>query len=83
MEAVDNWKPKRNVRTHRKDPGSDGWAMTLEQKALADELHQRAEILRDGSEEGISISEAVELAAFQMGAGAPQVAVQAVRSVAG
>jgi hypothetical protein len=40
--------------------------MTPEQLALTEELHRRAGILRDGSEDGLSITEAVELAAFQI-----------------
>ena len=39
-----------------------------EQRAVAAELARRAERLRANSEDGISITEAVELAAIQMGA---------------
>ena len=39
-----------------------------DQRAVAAELARRAERLRAGSEDGISIREAVELAAIQMGA---------------
>lgn len=41
--------------------------MTPEQLELMAELGRRAEVLRTGSEEGLSVSEAVELAAIQMG----------------
>lgn len=41
--------------------------MTPEQLELMAELGRRAETLRSGSEEGLSVSEAVELAAVQMG----------------
>ncbi|MDI5965789.1 hypothetical protein [Streptantibioticus silvisoli] len=46
--------------------------LTAEQQVLADELHARAEALRAGSEEGLSIREAVELAAVQLGLEAPK-----------
>lgn len=41
--------------------------MTAEQLELMAELGRRAEVLRSGSEEGLSVSEAVELAAMQLG----------------
>lgn len=41
--------------------------LTPEQRHLADALHARAERLRASSEHGLSIREAVELAAVQMG----------------
>lgn len=46
--------------------------LTPEQQALADDLHVRALALRAASEEGLSIREAVELAAVQLGLEAPQ-----------
>lgn len=41
--------------------------MTSEQRGLAAELARRAHELRSGSEEGLSVTEAVELAAIQLG----------------
>lgn len=46
--------------------------MTVEQQALADELHMRALALRTASDGALSITEAVGLAAVQLGLEAPQ-----------
>jgi hypothetical protein len=46
--------------------------MTPEQQALADELHMRALALRTASDGELSITEAVHLAAVQLGLEAPQ-----------
>jgi hypothetical protein len=63
--APDNrWDPPRRERPHRRTgPGG----LTPEQLALADDLHTRALALRAASEEGLSIREAVHLAAVQLG----------------
>ncbi|MFJ4925340.1 hypothetical protein [Streptomyces sp. NPDC088736] len=58
------WQPRRPDKTHRRTgPGG----LTPQQLALADDLHTRALALRAASEEGISIREAVNLAAVQLG----------------
>lgn len=67
-EPVDRWKPKAKIPAHRR---TDSHAMTPEQLALADDLHVRALALRAASEEGLSIREAVALAAVQLGLEAP------------
>jgi hypothetical protein len=59
----------RPLKPHRRTgPG----ALTPEQLALADDLHTRALALRAASEEGLSIREAVDLAAVQLGLEAPR-----------
>lgn len=52
--------------------------LTPEQQALADDLHVRALALRAASEDGLSIREAVALAAVQLGLEGPTVAVTEV-----
>lgn len=47
-------------------------SMTPQQTALADELHMRALALRTASDGELSITEAVHLAAVQLGLEAPQ-----------
>lgn len=47
-------------------------SMTAEQQDLADELHMRALSLRTASDGDLSITEAVQLAAVQLGLEAPQ-----------
>lgn len=47
-------------------------ALTPEQQALADDLHVRALALRAASDGELSIREAVDLAAIQLGLEAPQ-----------
>lgn len=47
-------------------------SLTDRQQALADELTRRAAVLRADSDGELSIAEAVELAAFQIGAEHPQ-----------
>ncbi|MFG2748057.1 hypothetical protein [Streptomyces xanthophaeus] len=47
-------------------------SMTPEQQDLADELHMRALALRTASDGELSITEAVHLAAVQLGLEAPQ-----------
>ena len=59
--------------------GSDPWTLRKpvrrvlrpEQQLLADQLHARAARIREESEEGLSIAEAVDLAAVQLGLQAP------------
>jgi hypothetical protein len=41
--------------------------LSEEQRAVAAELQRRAALLRDGSEDGLSVRDAVALAARQMG----------------
>jgi hypothetical protein len=61
--------PSRPERAHRRTgPGG----LTPEQLALADDLHTRALALRAASEEGLSIREAVDLAAVQLGMQPPR-----------
>lgn len=63
------WEPTHPLRPHRRTgPG----CLTPEQLALADDLHTRALALRAASEEGLSIREAVALAAVQLGLEAPR-----------
>lgn len=52
--------PERPTRSRRIPPSP-------EERALADRIAIAATALRNGSDEGISIREAVELAAVQMG----------------
>ena len=66
-EPADRWKPTRLTALHRRETGG----LTPAQLALADDLHTRALALRAASEEGLSIREAVNLAAFQLGLEAP------------
>ena len=61
----DRWGPTRRPRGRVRD-------LTPEQLALADDLHTRALALRAASEDGISIREAVTLAAVQLGLEPPQ-----------
>lgn len=66
-EPHDQWTPTRPTAAHRNPPGPGGNRLTAEQLALADDLHTRALALRAASEDGISIREAVALAAVQLG----------------
>lgn len=59
----------RPLKPHRR---TGRGALTPEQLALADDLHTRALALRAASEDGISIREAVELAAVQLGLEPPR-----------
>lgn len=52
--------PGRRNRTGRRQ-------LTPQQQRLADDLHLRAAALRAASEDGMSIREAVDLAAVQLG----------------
>lgn len=61
----DRWGPTRRPRGRLRD-------LTPEQLALADDLHTRALALRAASEEGLSIREAVALAAVQLGLEPPR-----------
>lgn len=61
----ERWKPTR-VSAHRRRRPTGRGAFTAEQAALADELQARAIALREASEDGLSIEEAVELAAVQI-----------------
>jgi hypothetical protein len=46
--------------------------LTDEQQVIADDLHVRALTIRAASEDGLSIREAVELAAIQLGLDKPR-----------
>lgn len=59
MTEEDPWKPTRR-------PKGRARSLTPEQQALAEDLHMRALALRAASEDGLSIREAVELAAVQL-----------------
>lgn len=61
----DRWGPTRRPKGKARN-------LTPEQQLLADELHMRALSLRTASDGGLSITEAVNLAAVQMGLEAPQ-----------
>jgi hypothetical protein len=63
-EPDDHWKPTRRPRGRAR-------ALTPEQQVLAEDLHIRALAIRAASEEGLSIREAVALAAVQLGLEAP------------
>jgi hypothetical protein len=63
-----HWNPTRRIPAHRRETGG----LTPEQLALADDLHTRALALRAASEEGLSIREAVALAAVQLGLEPPR-----------
>lgn len=63
-DPADRWKPTGKIAAHRR---TDQYALTPEQLELADDLHVRALALRAASEEGLSIREAVALAAVQLG----------------
>lgn len=69
IEPDDRWKPTRKVAAHRR---TGRGALTPDELALADDLHVRALALRAACEEGLSIREAVELAATQLGLEAPK-----------
>ncbi|MEV5944658.1 hypothetical protein [Streptomyces sp. NPDC051994] len=66
----DRWGPTRRPRGKVRD-------LTPEQLALADELHVRALALRAASDGELSIREAVDLAAIQLGLEAPQTMTEA------
>lgn len=68
----DWWKPTRTARPHRREADSGPASLTPEQLALAQDLHTRALALRATSEDGLSIREAVDLAAVQLGIEAPR-----------
>ncbi|MCT9092898.1 hypothetical protein N4G70_29095 [Streptomyces sp. ASQP_92] len=61
----DHWGPTRRPKGKARD-------LTPEQQALAEDLHVRALALRAASDGELSIREAVDLAAFQLGLEAPQ-----------
>jgi hypothetical protein len=63
-----HWAPTRVPGHRRTGPG----ALTPEQQELAEDLHVRALSLRAASEDGLSIREAVALAAVQLGIEPPQ-----------
>ena len=66
------WEPTRRIAAHRQEPGPGGNRLTPEQLTLADDLHTRALALRAASEDGLSIREAVALAAVQLGLEPPR-----------
>lgn len=68
-DTEDPWRPSRRERAHRRN-GAGG--LTPAQLALADDLHTRALALRAASEDGLSIRDAVNLAAVQLGLEAPE-----------
>ena len=61
----DRWGATRRPRGKARD-------LTPEQQALAEDLHVRALALRAASDGELSIREAVDLAAIQLGLEAPQ-----------
>lgn len=61
----DRWGPTRRPRGRNRD-------LTPEQLTLADDLHTRALALRAASEDGLTIREAVALAAVQLGIEPPR-----------
>lgn len=61
----DRWGPTRRPRGRAR-------SLTPEQQALADDLHVRALAIRTASEGELSIREAVQLAAVQLGLESPQ-----------
>jgi hypothetical protein len=65
-------RPTRPMRAHRQAPGPGGHRLTAEQLTLADDLYARALALRAASEDGLSIREAVDLAAFMAAADQPR-----------
>jgi len=67
--TTDQWGPTRRQAAHRKGAGPG--ALTPRQQALAEDLHMRAAALMAAAEDGISIREAIELAAVQLGLEAP------------
>lgn len=67
--ADEYWGPSRPERSHRRT-GRGG--LTQEQQALADDLHVKALAMRAASDGELSIREAVELAAHQLGLESPQ-----------
>lgn len=56
--------PTRNPQS---EPRPFRRLLTAEEQHLAEQIHRRAEHLRAGSEDGLSIRQAVELAAVQTG----------------
>lgn len=66
-----HWKPSRRLASHRHEPGPGGNRLSPAQLALADDLHTRALALRAASDGALSIREAVNLAAVQLGLEAP------------
>jgi hypothetical protein len=64
IEPDDRWKPTRQKGGRP--------CLTPEQQSLAEDLHVRALALRAASEDGISIREAVALAAVQLGLEPPR-----------
>jgi hypothetical protein len=68
----DRWKPTRSAPAHRQPDLTGRWAFTPDQLALVDDLHTRALAIRAACEEGMSIREAVALAAVQLGLEPPR-----------
>jgi len=64
-EPTDRWQPTRRPRGRAR-------TLTPEQQDLAEDLHIRALAIRAASEEGLSIREAVALAAVQLGLEPPR-----------
>ncbi len=75
-DTEERWQPSRPEKPHRRT-GRGG--LTPEQLALADDLHTRALALRAASEDGISIREAVALAAIQLGLEPPRATEEETR----
>lgn len=78
-EPADHWEPTRRIASHRQREKTNQWTLTPEQLALADDLHTRALALRAASEDGISIREAVALAAIQLGLEPPRATEEEAR----
>jgi hypothetical protein len=68
-DYVDDWAPSRR-------PTGKARGLSPEQQQLADELHMRALALRTASDGELSITEAVHLAAVQLGLEAPREAIE-------
>lgn len=64
-DDLDRWGPTRRRNGKARD-------LTPKQLELADELHMRAAAIRLASDGELSIREAVDLAAVQLGLEAPQ-----------
>ncbi|MDK1473656.1 hypothetical protein QNO07_09510 [Streptomyces sp. 549] len=75
--AESDWGPSRPTAAHRR---TGRGALTPEQQALAEDLHVRALALRAASEDGMSIREAVALAAVQLGVEPPRTVTEGTAS---
>lgn len=69
MTDDDRWGPTRRPKGKARD-------LTPQQQAMADDLHIRALALRTASDGELSIREAIDLAAVQLGYEAPQTSTE-------